>query len=217
MFPPHASPSLAPLTSIDPSVNDGNPANRRNTQHVRSGPGPSLTSPSFSQHLRTRRWPTITNTVDVRILSLLPTSYSPTTFISVCVVHFGLGIQDCSQRKQHHSAIYPSTQYPERSSGAVIAPVVYGNRKVRRILSTDAAGEHSKTKGNRINGERHKQLPRIARHFVRERLINGEKKRMIPSLIDCGAVTAQRSLTKSFPPCFLCPWTVRCETTQSQD
>ncbi|KAJ7872576.1 hypothetical protein B0H13DRAFT_2349387 [Mycena leptocephala] len=35
--------SIAPLTSIDPSVNDGNPANRRITQHVRSGSGPSLT------------------------------------------------------------------------------------------------------------------------------------------------------------------------------
>jgi hypothetical protein len=47
----------------------------------------------------------------------------------------------------------------------------YGNGKVRRILNTDAAGGHGKTKGNRINGERRKQLQRIAKHFVEERLI----------------------------------------------
>jgi hypothetical protein len=35
----------------------------------------------------------------------------------------------------------------------------------------NAAGEYSKTKGNRINGERHKQLQRIAKHFVKERLM----------------------------------------------
>jgi hypothetical protein len=41
-------------------------------------------------------------------------------------------------------------------------------------VSTDAAGEHSKTKGHRINGERHKQLQRIAKHFVKERLITAK-------------------------------------------
>jgi hypothetical protein len=47
-------PFLYPLTSIDPTVNDGNPASRRNTQHVRNRPA-SL--PSFTTTLCASRFP----------------------------------------------------------------------------------------------------------------------------------------------------------------
>jgi hypothetical protein len=131
MFPPHVSPFSRSPTFIDLSINDGNLANRRNTQHVRSGSGPSLTPYAIALVLPTSPNPPLAHYYEHRtrqdsiLAAYLVQSNTVSNFsVRAHLVYFGLGIQDCSQCKQHHSAISFSTQYPERS-GAVIAPVVF--------------------------------------------------------------------------------------------